>query len=189
MSTTRKVSRTVTSIIVAVLMLALAGVITYVSLNLFKSNDSIFVSDSDTYTLTQEYVLSNDDVKATNGSDKVVTLNKPVTMDLGGYALDLNGFTLKIASETEGALVTIKNGTVKNGVLDISVPNGDIEFDTAVIAETVDYELEAASQTIRFSNVTSSGKGTVKSDTHIQISYSEMADISLAGNGSLEASE
>ncbi|MBR1983768.1 MAG: hypothetical protein IKA12_03675 [Clostridia bacterium] len=139
--------------------------------------------------MTQEYVLSNDDVKATNGSDKVVTLNKPVTMDLGGYALDLNGFTLKIASETEGALVTIKNGTVKNGVLDISVPNGDIEFDTAVIAETVDYELEAASQTIRFSNVTSSGKGTVKSDTHIQISYSEMADISLAGNGSLEAGE
>ncbi len=181
MSTAKKIS-------IAVISVVLTAVIAVVAVLLFK-NDSMFKDNADSYTLTQEYVLSDADVKATDSSDKVVSITKAVTFDLGGYALDLNGYTLKIASNVEGALVTVKNGTVKNGSLVISVPNGDIDFDNATIAENVEYELEAASQTIRFSNVKSNGKGTVKSDTHIQISYSEMADIALAGNGSLEAGE
>lgn len=182
MSTAKKIS-------IAVISVVLAAVIAVVAVLLFKNDNSMFKDNADSYTLTQEYVLSDADVKATDSSDKVVSITKAVTFDLGGYALDLNGYTLKIASNVEGALVTVKNGTVENGSLVISVPNGDIDFDNATIAENVEYELEAASQTIRFSNVKSNGKGTVKSDTHIQISYSEMADIALAGNGSLEAGE
>ena len=108
---------------------------------------------------------------------------------LGGHTLDLGGLRLEIASERAGGTVTFKNGTITNGSLEVAVPNGDISFESANIASSVVYELEAASETIRFSNASVSGKCTIRSDTRVQVEYSSVSDITLAGNGSLVAGQ
>lgn len=118
-----------------------------------------------------------------------LTIERAVSFDLQGYALDLNGYTLTVESQESGCLVEFKDGTVKNGKLAVSVPNGDVEFNETELADDVDYELEAASETIRFANAKVMGKGIVKSNTHVQMDFSELGDITLEGNGSLEAGE
>ncbi len=181
-----KTKKVVLSVIAAVMAVAL----TVGAILLFKKDSSMFAGESVAIVLESDYKLTDKDVNATGGQNKTVIANgADFTIDLGGKVLDLNGYTLKISSDAQGAEVTFKTGIVKNGVLDISVPNGDINFNGAELAQDVTYELEAASDTIHFSNVVVRGSGKVKSDTHIKIEHSEMGDISLEGSGSLEAGE
>ena len=118
-----------------------------------------------------------------------LTIGRAVSFDLKNYSFDLNGYTLTVQSDAAGCLVEFKDGAIKNGKLVVSVPNGDVEFNKTELADNVDYELEAASETIRFANAKVLGKGVVKSETRVQMDFSEMGDITLAGNGSLEAGE
>lgn len=136
----------------------------------------IFENESASYVLEKDYALS-----------KEVKLTKACVLDLNGHSLDLSGYTFSIQSNEEKCQVTLKNGVVKNGKLAISVPNGDIDFDKVTINDDVDYELEAASQTIRFSNANLNGKCTVVSNTHVEIAGSTVKDIVLAGNASIYA--
>ncbi len=149
--------------------------------------ESIFSGESTAYIFTENYVLSQKDVEATNGTGKVVVLDYVCTFDLGDNELDLNGYTLQIVSQEVGCVIELKKGTIKNGTLNISVPNGDIMFNDVKISKNVEYELEAASSTIRFSNARISGKGKVKSETRVEIEYSSVASITLEGNGTLNA--
>ncbi len=151
--------------------------------SIFK--DSSVVS----YVLADDYKLSDDDVQATGGSGKEVVIGRAIAFDLAGKTLDLNGYTLKIASDVQDCLVNFKSGNIENGKLDISVPNGDIEFTDTELSTNVVYELEAASSTIRFANVKCLGEGTVKSETRVEVDYSEIGNISLSGNGTLNAGE
>lgn len=178
-------------VLIGILAAVLAIVLAVSAIFIFKKDPakSMFDGNTTTYTLSSDYKLGSTDVKATGGKDKAVTLNKAATFDLNQKTLDLNGYTLKIADQTDGATVTFKNGTIKNGTLDVSVPNGDVEFDGANVDSSVSYDLEAASNTIRFSNAKVSGKGRIKSDTHVQVDFSTLDDVSLEGNGSLTAGE
>lgn len=148
--------------------------------------DGLFAGTSNTYVLDGDYTITAEDVAETDG-DGNVTLNYACTFDLNGHTLDLNQFELKIADSSTTDTVVFKNGTVKNGDLNISVPNGDIEFKNANLDSTVTYELEAASETIRFSNAILSGKCTVVSNTSVKVEYSTVSDITLAGDGTLTA--
>jgi len=155
-----------------------------------NESSSIFTDGSTvTYVLSENYKLTDADVSATNGSGKQVLINRAVTFNLNGKTLDLNGHTLKIASQAQDCLVKFEAGNIVNGTLDISVPNGDIEFTSTELASNVTYEFEAASSTIRLSNVKCLGSGTVKSETRVQIDYSEIGEISLSGNGTLNAGD
>ena len=152
------------------------------------NGDSIFKDQTaTTFTLTEDYSLSDADVTATGGSDKTVKFTKAVSFDLGGKTLDFNGYKLAIASDVADCLVTFKNGTLKNGALDVSVPNGDIDFDGAELADDLTYELEAASSTITISNAKIRGNGTIKSETNVKINSSEMGSVTLSGSAKLEA--
>jgi len=148
---------------------------------------SIFEGDFNSITLTEDYKLSDLDVKATGGTGKQVTVAKAVPFDLSNHSLDLNGYTLKIVSAEVGCNVKFSSGTITNGTLDISVPNGDITFDKVTLDASVNYGLEAASSTIRFSNSQCSGKGSVKSDSRVEVAYSKLEEILLEGNSKLEA--
>lgn len=178
-------------VLIGILSAVLTIVLAISAILLFKPDPqkSMFDNNATTYTFSADYKLGKIDVSATGGKGKSVTLEKASTFDLNGKTLDLNGYTLKISDQTQGAVVTFKNGTIKNGALDVSVPNGDVEFNGATIAQTVTYDLEAASNTIRFSNANVTGKGTIKSDTHVQVDFSKLDDVSLEGNGSLTAGE
>ena len=147
--------------------------------------DGLFAGEGSDYALSADYTLTQEDVKGTGGTDGV-TLNKACTFDLGGHTLDLGGLTLRIATD-EKAEISFENGTITNGVLDVSAPNGDIEFSGTTISESVTYELEAASDTIRFSNAILTGNCTVKSGSRVQIEYSAVSNITLTGSGRLEA--
>lgn len=136
----------------------------------------IFENESSSYVLEKDYSLS-----------KEVKLTKVCVLDLNGHSLDLAGYTFSIQSNEDKCQVTLKNGVVKNGKLAISVPNGDIDFDKVTINDDVNYELEAASKTIRFSNANLNGKCTVVSNTHVEIAGSTVKDIVLTGNGSIYA--
>lgn len=156
-----------------------------------KPNQTSMFADANAtaFVLTKDYTLSEIDVEATGGTSRKVVLDKACSFNLSGKVLNLNGYTLEINSYVKDCLVSFKNGGIINGRLEISVPNGDVEFNGATIANTVAYELEAASSTIKFSNAKCLGKGVVKSETRIQIDFSEMGDIELAGSGKLEAGE
>ena len=105
---------------------------------------------------------------------------------MGGHTLNLDGHEIRVTS-TAKEVVKFKNGKITNGTLKIYVPNGDIEFSNTDIDETVTYDLEAASETIRFSNAVIKGKCNVKSNTRVSVEYSEVSDISFAGSGILSA--
>ncbi|MBP5243019.1 MAG: hypothetical protein J6Z36_04945, partial [Clostridia bacterium] len=122
---------------------------------------SIFEDSDRNYTLMGNYTLSELDIEATDGADSII-LNYICSFDLNGYTLDLNGYIVTISTSKEG-VISFRNGTITNGTLNVSIPNGDIEFNGAILSDSVVYELEAASETIRFSNASVSGKGTIKS--------------------------
>ncbi|MBO4262551.1 MAG: hypothetical protein J5903_02060, partial [Clostridia bacterium] len=145
---------------------------------------SIFANGSSAITLDKDYAFSDYDVIATGGSGKEVRLGASVTLDLGGHVLDMSGYTLKVAIVGD-KVVTLKNGTVKNGTLDISVPDGDVNFDNVTLDESVTYTLEAASETIKFSNAAIKGKGIIKSDTSVKITNSDLKDVTLTGGATL----
>lgn len=130
-------------------------------------------------TLTKDYSLTADDV-AYIQSEGICTFN------LGNHALDLNNNTLEISSD-EDIAIAFSSGTITNGNLDISVPNGDISFDKVTLDESVEYSLEAAPSTIKISNATLSGKCTIVSDSNVVVTYSAVSDITLAGDGTLVA--
>lgn len=147
--------------------------------------DGLFSGSSHKYVLSSDYKLTEADVKATKGEDNV-TLDYICSFNLNGHSLDLNGYTLKIVSDSTEA-VKFDNGSIKNGSLDISVPNGDIEFTGATLESSVVCAFEAASETIKISNSVISGKSTVKSNTHVSVEYSNVGNITLSGNGTLTA--
>ena len=146
--------------------------------------DGLFAAEGNVYTLNADYTITEKDVKATEGKDCVQL--SACTFNLNGYTLDLNNYELYITSQGKD-VVTFTDGVIKGGKLNVSVPNGDISFKGATIADTVDYELEAASETITFSNARLSGAGKVKSNSNVKIEYSSITDITLAGNGTLTA--
>lgn len=150
------------------------------------AKDSIFYTKLATYVLEGDYTLSDADEKAGKGGKNEVKLEYATTLDLAGHTLDLNGRTLTIESSEEACLVAFKNGTIKGGNVNVSVPNGDVEFEGVTVSEDVNFEMEAASQTIRMNNSTLSGNCTIKSDTHVKIEKSEVFDVTLAGNGFLD---
>ena len=148
--------------------------------------DGLFAGTSHDYALTADYTITEEDIANTDGGEDQISLGYICSFDLGGYTLDLGGAELSITSDAED-VVLFKNGTLVNGSLSIAVPNGDISFEDLTIASTVTYELEAASDTIRFSNSVATGKLTVKSDSRVQINGSALSDITLEGNGNLIA--
>ena len=147
--------------------------------------DGLFVEGQTSFTLSADYTITKADAEYTGGTDGV-ELGYICSFDLGGHTLDLGGMSLDISDDKAG-VVTFKNGTITNGKLNISVPKGDITFDSATIDESVEYSLEAASDTIRFSNARVNGKCTVKSNSRVQIEYSSVTDITLEGDGNLVA--
>lgn len=147
--------------------------------------NGLFAGQSHDYILTSDYNLTDADVRATKGSGDV-TLDYICSFDLGGHTLNLGGYSLNVTSASN-EIVKFTNGKIVNGRLNISVPNGDIEFKNTNIDKSVTYELEAASETIRFSNAVVSGKCTVKSNSNVKIEYSDVDDIVLSGSGTLTA--
>lgn len=146
---------------------------------------SIFYAKSDVYTLTEDYSLSEYDETATRGSKGRVRFSYAFTLDLGGKTLDLAGRTMVVSTAKKGALVSFKNGTIKSGKINVSVPNGDVNFDDVTIDRDVTYELEAASQTIRMNNSTLLGSCVIVSNTHVEINRSEVGDVTIEGSGTL----
>ena len=137
------------------------------------------------YTLTGDYAVTDADCTHTGGTDAVM-LSGIVAFDLGGKKLNLSGKTIRILSDETGTVV-FQNGSVENGTLDIRVPNGDISFDNVTLAEDVTYILEAAPATIRMANASVRGKGTIKSNSNVEIQYTTMGEITLDGNATLAA--
>ena len=150
---------------------------------------SIFEEKQTTYVLGKDYQLTELDETARKGAENEVKFDFATSFDLGGHTLDLNGRTLTIVSQEQGCVVTFTNGTVKGGTLNISVPNGDVEFTTVELAETVKYDLEAASNTIRMSNSKLKGSCTIKSNTHVEISQSSVENVTLDGNGTINVNQ
>ena len=150
---------------------------------------SIFKEKQTTYVLGKDYQLTTLDENARKGAEKEVKFDFATSFDLGGHTLDLNGRTLTIVSQEQGCVVTFTNGTVKGGTLNISVPNGDVEFTSVELAETVKYDLEAASNTIRMSNSRLKGNCTIKSNTHVEISQSSVENVTLDGNGTIDVNK
>lgn len=150
---------------------------------------SIFEEKQTTYVLSKDYQLTKTDETARKGAENEVKFDFATSFDLGGHTLDLNGRTLTIVSQEQGCVVTFTNGTVKGGTLNISVPNGDVEFTTVELTETVKYDLEAASNTIRMSNSKLKGSCTIKSNTHVEISQSSVENVTLDGNGTINVNQ
>ncbi len=149
---------------------------------------SVFYQDGTTFVLESDYTLSIVDEKARRGGKNEVRFTQAITLDLQGYILDLGGRTLTVENDGKG-VVTFKNGTITDGKLNISVPNGDVDFDNVTIAENVSYELEAASETIRMNNSNLNGQCTIKSNTHVEINRSSVSDLTLSGNGYVNVNE
>lgn len=168
------------SLSVVCCLLLLTAVILSVSCN----KKSLF-SDGAAFVLESDYTLSKVDEKARRGGKKEVKFTQAISLDLQGYTLDLGGRTLTVEDDGKG-VVTFKNGTIKGGKLNVSVPNGDVTFDGVTIADDVSYELEAASETIRMNNSTLNGKCTIKSDSHVEVNCSSVSDLTLSGNGFLD---
>ena len=144
----------------------------------------MFASDVSEFVLPDDYTLSSIDLNA----DNVLSFAKAISVNLAGKTLNLNGATINISS-LENGIVSFVNGTIKNGTLNISIPNGDIVLDGATIDEDVTYSFEAADETIRFNNARITGKGTILSDSNVEIKYSTVSEITLAGNGTLTAGD
>lgn len=175
-------------IAIAIIAILAFGLIAYGIFALLDSDkESIFVENKTEFVLSEDYKLSDIDVTATGGTDKVVKLTSACSFDLGDKTLDLNGYTLKIVSSEQDCVVTFESGTIKNGTLSISVPNGDIEFVDAKITENVKYDLESASSTIVFNKTECLGDGTIKSDSRVTVENSSLKTISFDGSGKLEA--
>lgn len=149
---------------------------------------SVFYQDGTTFVLESDYTLSTVDEKARRGGKNEVRFTQPISLDLQGHTLDLGGRTLIVENDGKG-IVTFKNGTITGGKLNVSVPNGDVDFDNVTIAEDVSYELEAASETIRMNNSNLSGQCTIKSSTHVEINRSSVSDLTLSGSGFLNVNE
>lgn len=150
-----------------------------------NAKKSIFYARSDVYTLTEDYSLSEYDETARRGSEGEVKFSYAFTLDLGGKTLDLAGRSMVVATSKNGALVSFKNGAIKGGKINVSVPNGDVSFDGVTIDKDVTYELEAASQTIRMNNSTLLGSCVIVSNTHVEINRSEVGDVTMEGSGTL----
>ncbi len=153
------------------------------------TTESIFKEKQTTYVLSKDYQLTKSDETARQGAENEVKFNFATSFDLNGHTLDLNGRTLTIVSQEQGCVVTFTNGTVKGGTLNISVPNGDVEFTSVELTETVNYDLEAASNTIRMSNSRLKGSCTIKSNTHVEISQSSVENVTLDGNGTINVNQ
>lgn len=149
---------------------------------------SVFYQDGTTFVLESDYTLSTVDEKARRGGKNEVRFTQAISLDLQGYILDLGGRTLTVTTDQQG-VVTFKNGTITGGKLNISVPNGDVDFDNVTIAESVSYELEAASETIRMNNSNLNGQCTIKSNTHVEINRSSVSDLTLSGSGYVNVNE
>lgn len=149
---------------------------------------SVFYQDGTTFVLESDYTLSTVDEKARRGGKNEVRFTQPISLDLQGHTLDLGGRTLIVENDGKG-IVTFKNGTIRGGKLNVSVPNGDVDFDNVTIAEDVSYELEAASETIRMNNSNLSGQCTIKSSTHVEINRSSVSDLTMSGSGFLNVNE
>ena len=147
--------------------------------------DGLFALPSTKYVLTSDYTLTEADVKATKGNGGV-SLWHLCSFDLGGHTLDLGGSPLGISTSSK-KVIKFENGKITNGKLNVSIPDGDIEFTATETDKTVTYELTAASETIRFSNAVIGGKCTVKSNTRVSVEYATVSDLTFTGNGTLSA--
>ena len=85
-----------------------------------KKGENAFFSDetAQTFTFDGDKTLDAD-----------LTFDRAVAFEMEAYTFDLNGYTLTIESEDSGCLVAFKDGTIKNGTLVVSVPNGDVELE------------------------------------------------------------
>jgi len=95
---------------------------------------SIFEKQLSEYKLASDYVLTKEDFDCIGTDIGKMALNGEICIDLNGKVLDLGGYDLSILAEESGATVTFKNGTVKNGTLNISTK------DTKIIREKVKFE-------------------------------------------------
>lgn len=149
--------------------------------------NGLFSGNSTNYKLTSDYTFTDADVKATASSSGNITLKYLCSFDLGGHTLNLGGYNFSIITDAAKKTVTFSNGKITNGSLNVSIPNGDIEFKNTDIDKSVSYELEAASDTIKISNAKLLGKCTVNSNTHVSVEYSTVSDLTFTGNGILTA--
>lgn len=146
--------------------------------------DGFFAAENANFVLTEDYLVTSEDVKGTGGTDSVSL--PACTFDLGGHTLDLGGYGLNIiASGAE--TITFKNGSVTNGKLNISAPEGDISFSGTTMTDSVVCELEAAGDTIEVVRSSVYGDCTVKSQSAVTVDNSYVENILLSDSARLVA--
>ncbi|MBO5525961.1 MAG: carboxypeptidase regulatory-like domain-containing protein [Clostridia bacterium] len=121
-----------------------------------SSYTGIFQTADRHYAITEDYTMTKSDYRAMKGEQNVISVKNPCTFDLGGKALDLNGYSLEIRTE-EQCNITFENGIIKGGTLIVDVPNGDIDFTSVEFGEDLEVQLSAAPSTIRMVSVVSRG--------------------------------
>ena len=146
--------------------------------------NGFFAAENGHYVLTDDYVVTAEDIEGMGGTDGV-TLSSSCTFDLRGHTLDLNGYALNIASD--GAQVEIKDGTVANGRLNIAIPDGEVRFADATFTDSLSCEIGASGNAVTFDGVSMYGPCTVQSECSLNMTDSNVSDITLTEKAELVA--
>ena len=97
--------------IVAFSLLGLFGFNVYADSYVAKINDINYVTLTEAINTAKD----NDTIELLSNVNENININKPITLDLGGFELSSNSNKSIISVNNLKGVITIKNGTIKNG--------------------------------------------------------------------------